>query len=354
MILVWPFGRAVMHLSLVLCRIVPLSLSSYLVLVTLSTCCFRHTATNAVEDSLSPMLIGGNKSFVDSLRVFLRASIAQFLQVGPGAAPPKLPMVPPRTLLTVAKTHENSFPSLGPKTCAISPAQQEPSEQRQDGSWVTALKRGNSKHRSQPKSWTATSSGQSKKLATTLSQKQKTGVQNNGVAKSISKDDRLFDRFFQRIPRNHEWRSFTPAGIREAIIRKLGCPPTTIDRIIPVASGYAIVAKDETGRQLLLSLSHRLPEDILLEAARDWVSYMLPNIPSYIVTIKGRKPVAESEVIAELERVTGLIPKSVRYRGKSKVEAPYRTWMVFFDKDSAHKPGFRLFDDSGRAASLKP
>ncbi|KHJ30326.1 putative eka-like protein [Erysiphe necator] len=123
---------------------------------------------------------------------------------------------------------------------------------------------------------------------------------------------------------------------------------------MPVASGYAIIAKDETGRQLLLSLSERLPEDILLEAARDWVSYMLPNIPTHIVTIEGRKPVAESEVITELERVTGLTPKSVRYRGKSKVGALYRTWMVFFDKDSAPKPGFRLFDDSGRATPLKP
>ncbi|KHJ30407.1 putative eka-like protein [Erysiphe necator] len=81
---------------------------------------------------------------------------------------------------------------------------------------------------------------------------------------------------------------------------------------------------------------------------------MLPKIPTHIVTIEGRKPVAESEVIAELERVTGLTPKFVRYRGKSKVWAPYRTWMVFFDKDSAPKPGFRLFDDSGRATPLKP
>ncbi|KHJ33486.1 putative eka-like protein [Erysiphe necator] len=171
---------------------------------------------------------------------------------------------------------------------------------------------------------------------------------------SIPKDNRLFDRIFLRIPRNHEWRSFTPAGIREAVNRKLCCSPTNIDRIIPVASGYAIVAKDQTGSQLLLSLSHRLPEDILLEAARHWVSYMLPNIPTHIVTIEGRKPVAESEVIAELERVTGLTPKSIRYRGKSKVGAPYRTSIVFFDKDSAPKPGFRLFDDSGRATPLKP
>ncbi|KHJ34099.1 putative eka-like protein [Erysiphe necator] len=44
------------------------------------------TAVNVVEDSLSLMLTGGYKSIEDSLRVFLRASIGQSIQVGPGAA----------------------------------------------------------------------------------------------------------------------------------------------------------------------------------------------------------------------------------------------------------------------------
>ncbi|POS83562.1 hypothetical protein EPUL_005891 [Erysiphe pulchra] len=246
-----------------------------------------ETVALSAENSLSPILTGGNKSFADSLRVFLRASIVQFLHVGPGAAPPILPRVPPRTLPTVARTNEDSFPSLGAKNCAILPAQQEPKEPRQDGSW--------------PKPRTVTSSGQSKQLSTVQNQKQKTGVLSNGVANSIPKDDRLFDRVFLRIPRNYEWRSFTSAGIREAVFRKLAYSPTTIDRIIPVALGYAIIAKDEMGRQLLLSLSNRIPEGILLEAARSWVSYILPNMLTHIVTIEDGKPVAESDVIAKIE-----------------------------------------------------
>ncbi|POS85749.1 hypothetical protein EPUL_002967 [Erysiphe pulchra] len=68
-------------------------------------------------------MIYGNRLFVDLRRVFLRASIAQFQKVSPGAAPPTLPRVPPRTLPTLVRTYEDLFPPLGPKTCAIPPAQ---------------------------------------------------------------------------------------------------------------------------------------------------------------------------------------------------------------------------------------
>ncbi|CCU77808.1 EKA-like protein [Blumeria hordei DH14] len=49
---------------------------------------------NVVEDHLSPMLTGEYKNFIDSFRVYLRASIAQFIQAGPGVATPVLPKVP--------------------------------------------------------------------------------------------------------------------------------------------------------------------------------------------------------------------------------------------------------------------
>ncbi|POS84248.1 hypothetical protein EPUL_005591 [Erysiphe pulchra] len=135
-----------------------------------------------VEDSLSPMLSGGNEFFVDSLRVFVWASKAKFLQVGPGAIPPELHMVPPRTLPTVEKTFGDSFPALRLMI------------------WVTVPKRGNSKQKTQPKPRTATSSGQSKKSATTQNQNNKTGTPNNGAAMSIPEDDHLF----LRIPRIYE------------------------------------------------------------------------------------------------------------------------------------------------------
>ncbi|POS81915.1 hypothetical protein EPUL_006851, partial [Erysiphe pulchra] len=111
---------------------------------------------------------------------------------------------------------------------------------------------------------------------------------------------------------------------------------------------FALIAKDKTGRKLLLSLSDHLPKDIFLVAARNLFNFLLPKIPTNVIRIEGKIPVAGGEVIAELEQVTGLTPKSIRYMGKSKFGAPNRTWMVFYDKDSALNPGFRLFEDSGQ------
>ncbi|RKF72426.1 putative eka-like protein [Golovinomyces cichoracearum] len=52
------------------------------------------TAVIAIEDSLSSKLSGPKKQCVESLRVYLRASIAQFLHVGSGTVPPILPAAP--------------------------------------------------------------------------------------------------------------------------------------------------------------------------------------------------------------------------------------------------------------------
>ncbi|CCU77150.1 EKA-like protein [Blumeria hordei DH14] len=68
---------------------------------------------NVVENHLSPMLTGELKNFIDSFQVYLRASIAQFIQVGPGAAPPALtkvlafPQAKPTTS-TPVETHRPS------------------------------------------------------------------------------------------------------------------------------------------------------------------------------------------------------------------------------------------------------
>ncbi|CCU82648.1 EKA-like protein [Blumeria hordei DH14] len=76
---------------------------------------------NVVENNLSPMLTGEHKSLIDSFRVYLRASIAQFIQVGPGAAPPVLPKVPAfsqakPTTSTPVETHRPSTAApSGPK-----------------------------------------------------------------------------------------------------------------------------------------------------------------------------------------------------------------------------------------------
>lgn len=85
-------------------------------------------------------------------------------------------------------------------------------------------------------------------------------------------------------------------------------------------------------RQSLISLSSHLPEKVMLEEARKWVSYMLPKISVNIVKLDGTVKITEVNAISEIERVTGVIPKSVRLRGKSKFGAPCRTWLVFLKK----------------------
>lgn len=52
---------------------------------------------------------------------------------------------------------------------------------------------------------------------------------------------------------------------------------------------------------------------------------------------------------AEILRVTNFIPNRVRIHGKTKLGAPYRSWMALFPKDACPMLGFRLFDDSGVA-----
>ncbi|CCU82565.1 EKA-like protein [Blumeria hordei DH14] len=52
------------------------------------------TAISSVEAALQPLSIGEDKNFVDSIKVYLRAAIAQFVAAGPNTTPPVLPQRP--------------------------------------------------------------------------------------------------------------------------------------------------------------------------------------------------------------------------------------------------------------------
>nr|ABH03483.1 AVRa10 [Blumeria hordei]ACJ71250.1 Avra10 [synthetic construct] len=64
------------------------------------------TAISSVEAALQPLSTGEDKNFVDSIKVYLRAAIAQFVAAGPSTAPPVLPQRPsvgtPATVIPVA------------------------------------------------------------------------------------------------------------------------------------------------------------------------------------------------------------------------------------------------------------
>ncbi|CCU74390.1 hypothetical protein BGHDH14_bgh02482 [Blumeria hordei DH14] len=51
-------------------------------------------AINGVENALSPLSKGSSVQFIDSMKVYLRAAIAQFMMSGPGTVLPNLPPRP--------------------------------------------------------------------------------------------------------------------------------------------------------------------------------------------------------------------------------------------------------------------
>ncbi|CCU75243.1 EKA-like protein [Blumeria hordei DH14] len=51
-------------------------------------------AISGVEATIFPLTNGSNRQFLDSMRVYLRAAIAQYMATGPASTPPVLPRRP--------------------------------------------------------------------------------------------------------------------------------------------------------------------------------------------------------------------------------------------------------------------
>lgn len=86
------------------------------------------TAISSVEAALSPASAGENKTFVDGLKVYLRATIAQFVHTGPGLTPPSLPSRP-------------SNPPPTPMVRPIPPVSA-PRTQAPENTWATVARNG--------------------------------------------------------------------------------------------------------------------------------------------------------------------------------------------------------------------
>ncbi|CCU75752.1 EKA-like protein [Blumeria hordei DH14] len=277
---------------------------------------------NIVENHLSPMLSGEHKNFIDSFRVYLRASIAQFIEVGPGAAPLVLSRVP-------------AFSKAKPTTSM-------PVEIHQFSTAAPSSPKANS--------WAAIVGKETRREGAGARDKEFwSKLPRQGLKKPEGKKK---DGLYPRIPKNYDWRSLSTAGIWVAVISKFGCSPTSTDKILPTAAGFVLIAKDEDVRKQILSCAGRLLQDINLEPARNWASLMLPNIPVHIVSLDGQVTISESYIVSEIERVTVVTPKSVQRDSKSKYRARYCNWVDFFESRSAPQTGFRLFEDLGRVATV--
>ncbi|CCU76400.1 EKA-like protein [Blumeria hordei DH14] len=280
------------------------------------------TAISSVEAALQPLSTGEDKNFVDSIKVYLRAAIAQFVAAGPSTAPPVLPQrpivaTPPATAIPVA------VPRNIPKAAAPLPLR---------STWATVTRAGHQKSGAQaPANITSISAAPSarkpeKKLA---------------ASTTASKDDRIF----LRLDANHEWRQLSPAGVREAVAKQTHCTPADVDQVQRVPTGFAICPKSPDAKSRLLEASSTFAQvEAKLEPPSDLVSLRVATVPVAVFGLEGRVEVTAEMVAAEILRVTSCTPDRVRIHGKTKLGAPYRSWAALFPRNASPKPGFRLFD----------
>ncbi|CCU82935.1 EKA-like protein [Blumeria hordei DH14] len=283
------------------------------------------TAIDGVEAALAPLSIGENKDFVDSIKVYLRAAIAQFVVAGASTTPPVLPHRPasvtqPATVTPVAVQQTIA-------TAVASP----PSR----STWATVACAGLQKTSIQTP---ARNNSATAALAARKPEKK--------AVIATSQDDRLF----LQIDEKHEWRQLSPAGICEAVAKQTQCAPADVDQVQRVPTGFAIRAENPDAKIRLLEAANSFaPVEAKLGPPSDLISLRIATVPVAVYGLEGRIEVTAEILAGEILRVTNYTPTKVRIHGKTKPGAPYRSWVVLFPREACPKPGFRLFDDSGIA-----
>ncbi|CCU82510.1 EKA-like protein [Blumeria hordei DH14] len=155
------------------------------------------TAISSVKTALLPLSSGENKIFVDSIKVYLRAAIAQFVAAGPSTTPPVLPQrqsvgTPPATVIPVAIPW-----NITKATSSIPPR----------STWATVTRAGHQKLGAQaPANITSVSTASSTRKP----------EKKPAASTTASKDDRIF----VRLDENHKWRQLSPDYVREVMAKQ--------------------------------------------------------------------------------------------------------------------------------------
>ncbi|POS86625.1 hypothetical protein EPUL_003798 [Erysiphe pulchra] len=157
------------------------------------------------------------------------------------------------------------------------------------------------------------------------------------VTKEKSQTISMDKRLFVRIPKEHEWRKISPAGLCETK---------------PVHSGFALSPCKNEAREAILTAANGLfMTGARLDQATNWIRVIIPIVTTSIRKEHREIEVSSSMLIEEVERVCSIRPTHVKLYGRNKAEAPHRTWMAFFSK--LPRKGFRVFDESGIAQQFK-
>ncbi|KHJ35183.1 putative eka-like protein [Erysiphe necator] len=150
-------------------------------------------------------------------------TIANFAVVDNSPTPPKIPSHSKPTKGSGAGSGKGKIVE---KNVAVATPELPKPPQTSQNTWVTVARNSQKKARVT----------QSNNIYTTPMIKIRPRVSTVEGASAAPTDNRLF----LRLPQEHEWRKLSPAGIREAIVKKLSISPVLVGKIKPVNSGFAL------------------------------------------------------------------------------------------------------------------
>ncbi|CCU74565.1 EKA-like protein [Blumeria hordei DH14] len=208
-------------------------------------------AISGVEATLLPLTNGSNRQFVDSMRVYLRAAITQYMATGPASTPPVLPPRPANPLPRAPNARSTPIPAV--------PALPVKS------TWATVAKKG-LRQNAVP-------------IAKAMSRPAAKAQKKEAPKTKVDK------RLFLRLEKEHPWRNLSNNIVKSKVADTVNLFYNDITSIHRVKTGFAIIAKNEKIRQEILDVSPKLAsENAKLGASSDLVALQIPNVPVSIVS----------------------------------------------------------------------
>ncbi|KHJ32619.1 putative eka-like protein [Erysiphe necator] len=139
---------------------------------------------------------------------------------------------------------------------------------------------------------------------------KKPGGNRKETESNDSKEDK---RIFLGLRPDHAWRKLSPLAIKRMITEKAGVAATAITELCSLRSGYAIECVSDALRDTILSFGKSLGDtDAIIEAASDWTSELVPNVPLSIRTLDSNVIVTSEMVANECLAVCGMLPIQLR------------------------------------------
>ncbi|KHJ32882.1 putative eka-like protein [Erysiphe necator] len=277
------------------------------------------TVLSNIECTLANLTEDIEKEDAEAIKAYLRLAISNFAAADSSPSSPrkiddnltkKIAVATPQLILNQGPGRELNINAELPRIPKLS-----------DNSWATVARKGQKKSRIDIST------------SARVAPANKTAIRPTNKDKTTSPTKAISDnRFFLRLPQEHEWHKLSPAGIPEVIVKKLLISPSLMRKIKPVNSGFALSPCSSEAREQILKAENGLfLSGAKLEPATNWVSILVPT--------------------DEIERVYSVRPVHLELYGRNNPEAPHRTWMALFAK--APRTGFRVFDESGIGMPFK-